>query len=93
MHIGKTLISITVGMKLTTDTHQFCNKYNINISLMWADRYLKNTLQLKFPNNFELARVLASGGNFEDTVGLTTRQIRRSLRAEKWGGGGQKLNE
>jgi hypothetical protein len=26
---------------------------------MWADRYLRNTLQLKFGNNVDLARVLA----------------------------------
>jgi hypothetical protein len=25
---------------------------------MWADRYLKNTLQLKFRNNVQLKRVL-----------------------------------
>jgi len=27
--------------------------------LTWADRYLKNALQLKFRNSVELARVLA----------------------------------
>jgi len=30
-------------------THiQFCSKHNINISMMWAGRSLKNTVQVKF---------------------------------------------
>jgi hypothetical protein len=33
---------------------QFCNEQNINILLMWADRYLANTLQIKFRNNMAL---------------------------------------
>jgi hypothetical protein len=43
---------------------QFCNKHNINISLMWAEQYLENTLQIKFQNNVELACILAETFNF-----------------------------
>jgi len=36
---------------------QFCSKHNMNISMIWAERYLKNIVQLKFRNNLEFTRV------------------------------------
>jgi len=41
----------------------------MNISLMWADRYLRNTLNLKFRNIVELACVVA--GTFKISVNTT----------------------
>jgi hypothetical protein len=63
MNILKTLTSprITLGMQAYT---QLCNKFNINISLMWSDRYLKNALHLDFRNNVDVVRVLVE--NFVD---------------------------
>jgi plasmid maintenance system killer protein len=59
--IGEILTSAVVVMKPFPQAHtpQFCNKYNKNMSFMWADRYMKNTMQLKFRNSVSLARVLA----------------------------------
>jgi len=38
---------------------QFCNKHDVNTSLMWDDQYLKNTLQITSRNSAELTSVLA----------------------------------
>jgi len=37
---------------------QFCNKQDINISLMWAVQYSKNMVQFRFWNNIKLAHIL-----------------------------------
>jgi hypothetical protein len=59
MHTGRTLTIYYSWHETSPQTNtQFCNRHNINISLMWVDQYLKNTLQLKFWNNVKLAQVL-----------------------------------
>jgi hypothetical protein len=70
VHTGKTLTSTTVSMKLY-QRHTLSSVINAaNILLMWAGQYLKNTLQLKFRNNDELARVLEE--TLEISVTLST---------------------
>jgi hypothetical protein len=57
MHIGKTLTSTTIGMKLyhsmLSILQQTQHKHMVGVG--W---YSKNTLQLKFRNSVELARVV-----------------------------------
>jgi len=36
----------------------FCNKHNLHVWMMWADRYLKNALQLKFRKIVEFAHIV-----------------------------------
>jgi hypothetical protein len=82
INIGKTMTPTTVGLKVY-HRHiytQFCNKHNINISLMLTDRYLKTTLQLKFRNNFELASVL-------------TEILNISVKTEYWNSVGELMSE
>jgi len=47
--------TLHIGKTLTSTT--------IGILLMWADQYLKNTLQLKFQNNVKLTHFLAETFN------------------------------
>lgn len=58
-HIVKTFNIYCSRHETLLQTHtQFCNKHNTNTSLKWADRYSKSTIQLKFRNSVEVARVV-----------------------------------
>jgi hypothetical protein len=43
---------------ISTQRIHSCNKHNINISLMWDDRYLRNTSELRFRNKVEFESVI-----------------------------------
>lgn len=59
MHIGKTLLSATVGFTRYRRFTLTCCKPNIRNSVTWAARYVRNTSQVKLWNSAQLARVLA----------------------------------